>query len=661
MIISYDFNVPSSTFANSGSGGTLSATSTIVNASGNPAKNRGVYFEGTDDGYLSIPAFTLNHTMSLHAWILLKTIGTRKTIFSKDRDDFDPADDRWCLGAYVNASDKLEVDLGLDRTPYTRQTQESTSTLSVDTWYYSVISLEMTLGKDTIASLFLNNVADGIGTFSNLFLIDSPSYFNYIGIERSAATAFANHMNGYIYELQIYQNKHDTSNTAHAASCSTGCWTVDFNMWDNGGVPTACDSSTCTNRGCMNSEPCQATSVCETGFDFCHLCQDRECTLCDAYANCNASQCTATTHASEAGGLCTCNDAYGRAGEEKICIPCHINCKSCNPGGLDDFSDCTECMAGTNDIDATSDSYCTAYCPTGYTGGLCTLPGGSEMILNYNFNVPATTFANSGATGSTHDLTTVVIAPSGQPAKNRGIYFDGTNDGYLSVPDLLLGHSFSVHSWVLPYLGTDLTLFSKDRDDFNPVTDQHHLRLSINTGGNLVAELAQDIDPSNYASASSSTTLTADWTYLVYSFEMIDGKDKDILFYFNNVADVKSTLTGVFHIDSTVYKSYIAVERDAGPVFAKHWNGYIFDLALYQMHYSVAGGAHYRTSGCIGGCVTCPADLNCPWDDIFMNFDLSGTTTACDSGTCADISCVRDVPCHTCGSNPQCHLCSDRE
>ena len=120
MIISYDFNVPSSTFANSGSGGTLSATSTIVNASGNPAKNRGVYFEGTDDGYLSIPAFTLNHTMSLHAWILLKTIGTRKTIFSKDRDDFDPADDRWCLGAYVNASDKLEVDLGLDRTPYTR-------------------------------------------------------------------------------------------------------------------------------------------------------------------------------------------------------------------------------------------------------------------------------------------------------------------------------------------------------------------------------------------------------------------------------------------------------------------------------------------------------------------------------------------------------------
>jgi hypothetical protein len=119
MIISYDFNHPTDTFANGGTGGTLAATATRVNAAGNPAKYRGIYFNGTDAGYLSVADFTLYHTFAVHAWVLLKDVGaTEKTLFSKDRA-FPSASVRNFLDLTVNASKKMEAKLSIDRATYT--------------------------------------------------------------------------------------------------------------------------------------------------------------------------------------------------------------------------------------------------------------------------------------------------------------------------------------------------------------------------------------------------------------------------------------------------------------------------------------------------------------------------------------------------------------
>ncbi len=77
--------------------------------------------------------------------------------------------------------------LGTDITPATIVTHKSGTALTVSIWYYLVYSFEMTLAKDTIMSLFLNNADDGTATKSNIFLIDAVAYKNFIAIETNTS------------------------------------------------------------------------------------------------------------------------------------------------------------------------------------------------------------------------------------------------------------------------------------------------------------------------------------------------------------------------------------------------------------------------------------------------------------------------------------------
>ena len=66
---------------------------------------------------------------------------------------------------------------------------------------------------------------------------------------------------------------------------------------------------------------------------------------------------------------------------------------------------------------------------TGFLGGDCTLTGGDELAFNVNFNIPNTTFANTGSTSGTIATVTTnfhVSSGAGRPAKNRGLWFDGS-------------------------------------------------------------------------------------------------------------------------------------------------------------------------------------------------------------------------------------------
>jgi hypothetical protein len=267
------------------------------------------------------------------------------------------------------------------------------------------------------------------------------------------------------------------------------------------------------------------------------------------------------------------------------------------------------------------------------------------LAVSYAFNIPSTTFANTGSGGSGLDVTATVAAPAGNPAKNRGVYFDGSSHGFVEIGGLLLAHTFAFHSWVFvketPY-ATDLTLFSKDRDDFVPATDRFQLRLSVDgkdNAGKMKAGLAQDIDASNYVEhVSSEAVPNTAWVYLVYSFELTAADTKVVSFYINNAAKGTGTYTGLFHIDHADYKSFIGIDRvDAGPTYGNHWNGFVYDFQIYHKTHNAGSDTTHYDAGCrtAGDC----------WTDDFMNWLNVDTTAACASPSCDDIGCVRAEVC----------------
>jgi hypothetical protein len=249
---------------------------------------------------------------------------------------------------------------------------------------------------------------------------------------------------------------------------------------------------------------------------------------------------------------------------------------------------------------------------------------GQELTVSYDFNKPTTTWANTGNGGTGLSTTSTVVLAAGNPAKSRGIYFDGTNDGYVQIPGLLLSHSFSVHAWVFikeSPITSDLTLFSKDRGDaaFTPSTNRYQLRLSIDGAGGtdkMTAELAQDISVANYVKKQSTSAVLPDaWTYLVYSFDLTTASTKTVAFFVNNVADGTQVYTGVFHIDHSDYKSFIGIERTtSATVFGNRWNGFIHDFHIYQAKHTTANTAH-SAAGCSSGCLS----------DVFMNWNDGST------------------------------------
>jgi hypothetical protein len=52
-------------------------------------------------------------------------------------------------------------------------------------------------------------------------------------------------------------------------------------------------------------------------------------------------------------------------------------------------------------------------------------------------------------------------APSGVPAKNKGIHFSTHFPGCINVPDVVISHSFTIHTWVYISSGSAKSLFGK--------------------------------------------------------------------------------------------------------------------------------------------------------------------------------------------------------
>ncbi len=104
----------------------------------------------------------------------------------------------------------------------------------------------------------INNVAAGTASFTNRFVRDLPAYEVYIGVLRTVATAYSNHLKGNLYALHIYQIKYTIAamhyltagcmtTPCYSTRCpaTTACMYVDnFDEYD--GVGTPCDATCAT-------------------------------------------------------------------------------------------------------------------------------------------------------------------------------------------------------------------------------------------------------------------------------------------------------------------------------------------------------------------------------------------------------------------------------
>jgi hypothetical protein len=250
LVVEYDFNIPMTTFANkSVIGITKAATTTLDGVSGHPARSRGVYFNGTNKGFIKIDGgVQKSHTFAIHAWVMPKDLTNEIVIFSTDRNVNTTADDLTKNRQFVLSIDTdglMKVYLAKDIDTRNQVTAKQTATvLAVDVWKYTVASVELDVSSgdtakqliNTNVNFFIDNTKVGTTVeMTNVANVDVSGYESFVGIQRinntGATDSYSGMFNGFIQSLMIYQKAHADTNTDHttATRCSgAACWTADF-------------------------------------------------------------------------------------------------------------------------------------------------------------------------------------------------------------------------------------------------------------------------------------------------------------------------------------------------------------------------------------------------------------------------------------------------
>jgi hypothetical protein len=138
------------------------------------------------------------------------------------------------------------------------------------------------------------------------------------------------------------------------------------------------------------------------------------------------------------------------------------------------------------------------FCPTGYTaaGNACGTFTTPFLAVRYQFGEIATgTAADNGMVFEQKVTVTPalvmenkIVNDAGRPAKNRGIYFDGTDKAWVSWTNIVLAPACSLHFWLMTFnedAGNNMTVFEKQRNiawsggGGNELVDNQLMRLSI--------------------------------------------------------------------------------------------------------------------------------------------------------------------------------------
>jgi hypothetical protein len=113
-------------------------TTTSVNSSGRPVKDRGIYFNGIDAGRIDLANLILDNVFTVQAWVLHSDTLGDATIFSKDRSVFESAGDQNHLRLSVTVTGNLGIEMAkaTDTSSYELKKSDDTAKLAVKEWAY---------------------------------------------------------------------------------------------------------------------------------------------------------------------------------------------------------------------------------------------------------------------------------------------------------------------------------------------------------------------------------------------------------------------------------------------------------------------------------------------------------------------------------------------
>ena len=630
MMFAYNCNVPMTTFVNLIPNSVIEYSVVNINESGSPAKNRGMYFDGEEDAYIYLDNFVISHSYAYVIWCL-SFPGWRGTLFHKETHSLVGAENDFMFAKVI--SQEL-VD---------NSAEVSTGQASGGDWGLISYEFEMVNGDQTEIRFWYGLTLTGTITVTN-FATDVGANTAYVGLQRTGSGGFVNRFYGYIFcfagkQGDDGQPARDILSNAGTHDQST-MWTVQFDQYqDENGDPQPCDA-TCAGIGCINDRPCRED--CKNGHEWCHLCLDYECQTCTTYDNCEIDSCD--EHAERNGDECQCITGYGRLSidDECVVLDCIDGCEVCTTP--DDFSGCLGCTESYVDIspDGTSYFYCYAECPTNFDSN-CNFSESFAMMFAYNCNVPSTTFANL-TPNSVIEYSVVNINTSGSPAKNRGMYFDGQEDAYIQVNNFVISHSYAYVIWCLSFRGWRGTLFHK----------VEHSLVGAENDVMFAKVLSQALVDNSAEVSTGQASGGGDWGLISYEFEMVNGDQTEIRFWYGLTLTGKITVNN-FAIDVGANTAYVGIQRTGSGGFVNRFYGYVYCFAGKQ------GDDGQPARDILSNADT--HDQSTMWTVQFHQYqDENGDAQPCDA-TCAGIGCINDRPCREdCKDGHEwCHLCLDYE
>ena len=548
LVLSYFFNVPVTTYANvAAAADALDITAT----GGNPAIHRG-YAILNNAANIPIPTLKLNHSWSIHSWIMIWTLhggSDVNTVFSKDRRSYTPTPPEYknsenLLRCGVDATGYLTVEWARDKGHEFKKIQLDT-TIPELAWRYVVYSFENVVDTSsdpkTQYTIVQGSQAGSNSSMSqgspqnvyNYFMNDKTDYHAFIGNSRASASpdTWEQNLQGFIYDFHIYQvtyllgsgnDQYGTGLGCFDGSSNNQCWTVNYDTWSNtlGIAPEInCDGS-CDTRGCRDANTCVADCTSDGGIEHCNLCHDQGmCINCPTYDDTCA--------------LCI----PGYVAEPSGCNPCFGDCKRCGASTTTDYSDCTECMDTKwgQEFNNGASTFCTDYCPTGFTDAqpLCTAPAGP--IATWTFTSTAGLTSN-GLTVTPHNT---IVSPA------RGFYLNNTS-AYVDVGVVRLSINFTVSSWVFlkANLAAHQMLFQKFNWDWDALGIRpHYVRIYVNHTTGLV-ELNIRYNDDGERQRTADVFPVEQWEYWAFSVRLnADALTNDIRFI-TSKSNSQETFTG---------------------------------------------------------------------------------------------------------------------
>ena len=412
------------------------------------------------------------------------TSGEANTVFSKDKYSYTGTkNNENLLRLGVNETRNLRVEWARDKSHGFQQQVLDVQIVSAE-WNYVVYSFENIVDVVSTPRTQKTEVTCTVGAnqstpyeWWNYFLNDKADYNGYIGNSRSGASSYSQQLQGFIYDLQIYQVKYQPGVNGnygvglgcHDAPTATSCWTVGYNTYtDDGIMPMGTCDASCDTRGCRDDATCTPACDGSGGNEYCNLCFDKLCTSCTDYTTCTAGNCE--SNAIDDGNNCRCSDGYVREADAagEVCNDCFGECATCEASTTGNYSDCTACLSThwAQTFDAGIKSWCTDYCPSGFTQGSqpsCTEPIAGPALASWSFAGLTTPWTHSSGFN---------ITPTGtSPSPARGAYVSGIASEYLRLDAYTFPISVTISGWIwLIDNQSKQYLFAKDDDQTSNVT-----------------------------------------------------------------------------------------------------------------------------------------------------------------------------------------------